>query len=88
MYQQKCQEMDEIPIGWTLFNNGLMSANFHQLKEMGGLCSTVHWLQKNEGECPISCMKERAKNLNHFSYNLKNNNECVSHCMEWCLSND
>lgn len=39
MYQQKCQEMDEIPIGWTLFNNGLMSANFHQLKEMGGLCS-------------------------------------------------
>lgn len=31
----------------------------------------VHCLQKNEGECPISCMKERAKNLNDFSYNLK-----------------
>ena len=41
MYQQKCQEMDETPIGWTLLNNGLMSANFHQLKEMGGLIATV-----------------------------------------------
>lgn len=42
MYQQKCQEMDETPIGWTLLNNGLMSANFHQLKEMGGLLQQLY----------------------------------------------
>ena len=45
MYQQKCQEMDETPIGRTLFYNGLMSANFHQLEEMAGLCNicTEKW---------------------------------------------
>jgi len=66
--------------------------NFGNLNKLIEL-HTIHWLQKNEGQCPISCMKERAKNLKgnllkDFSYNMKNHNECVSHCMEWCLSND
>ena len=81
MYQQKCQEMDETPIGRTLFYNGLMSANFHQPEEMAGLCNictengaenfgNLHklaeriellWLQNNEGERPISGIKEREK---------------------------
>ena len=51
----------------------------------------LHWLQNNEGECPISDIKERAKNLKgyllrDFSNNLKKHDECASHCMEWCLS--
>ena len=86
MYQQKCQEMDETPIGRTLFYNGLVSANFHQLEEMAGLCNIctengaenfgnlnklaerieLLWLQNNEGECPISGIKERAKNLKGY----------------------
>ena len=51
----------------------------------------LHWLQNNEGECPISNIKERAKNLKgyllrDFSNNLKIHDECASYCMEWCLS--
>ena len=53
----------------------------------------LHWLQNNEGKCPISDIKERAKNLrgyllSDFSNNLKSHDECASHCMEGCLSDE
>ena len=113
MYRQKCLEMDETPVGRTLFHNGLMSPNFHQLEEMACLCNIctengaenfgnlnkleekieLLWLQNNEGEYPISGIKELAENHKGYlfrdsSNNLKNHDECASHCMEWHLSND
>ena len=39
--REKCQEMDDKTIEWTLFYNNycLMSASLHQLEEMAGLCN-------------------------------------------------
>ena len=53
----------------------------------------LHWLQNNEGECPIPGIKERAKNpkgylLKDFSNNLEDHNECVSNSIEWRLNDD
>ena len=64
--------------------------NFENLNKLAERIE-LHWLQNNEGECPISEIKERAKNfkgclLSDFSHNLKNHDECASHCMEWCLN--
>lgn len=64
--------------------------NFENLNKLAERIE-LHWLQNNEGQCPISGIKERAKNLKgyllgDFSNNLKTHDECASHCMEWCLS--
>ena len=64
--------------------------NFENLNKLAERIE-LHWLQNNEGQYPLSGIKERAKNLKgnllgDFSNNLKTHDECASHCMEWCLS--
>ena len=64
--------------------------NFDSLNKLAERLE-LHWLQNNEGQCPIFKMKERAKSpkgylLGDFSNHLTNPDEFASHCMEWCLS--
>lgn len=64
--------------------------NFDRLNKLAERLE-LHWLQNNEGRCPIFNIKERAKSLKgyllgDFANHLTNHDECASHCMEWCLS--